>query len=213
MFARWIFPAPNAEPSMHDSHVELRSSVRSRAQVVVALLVYGFGVFVAPVLHRLHHLEHGADHEHTALGTIYFAADAREVVVDETSEAAHHAALDQELIDLKLGEVAFAGTLSVDCAYAEYTLAACDSAATANHPRTFGDDLLAREHHHRAPQEDPLHGLGSLEHLAGFILSSPTFVLPPPCQTLTLLATPTLVSRQGEHVAVAPPIRGPPSAA
>jgi hypothetical protein len=176
--------------------------------------VYGFGVFVAPVLHRAHHNTHGADHEHTALGTIYYADAPGDADLAQASEADHHAALDQELVDLRIGEVAFAGTLSVDCAYAEYTLAVCDSAATPNHPRTFGDDLLAREHHHHAPaHEDPLHGAGSPEHLSGFALSTPVFLLPPPVRALSSIDAPGCVARAGEHAYVAPPIRGPPRAA
>ena len=133
-----------------------------RLAAALAIVSYVLAVAVVPELHRLHHAEHGADHEHTAYGTVYThqAGDL----------GAHHAAFDQTLVDLGLAEVATAGTLTVDCAYTELTLAACDATAGSSHARTFGDDLLARTHD-PAPA-DPHHGKGSIEHLSALLLTS-----------------------------------------
>ncbi|MEO6951771.1 MAG: hypothetical protein ABI321_08150 [Polyangia bacterium] len=151
-----------------------------RVTAALAIVSYLLAIVVVPELHRLHHARYGADHEHTASGTIY--------THEETSAdlGSHHAEFDATLADLGLAEVATAGTLTVDCAYTELTLATCDAAATTTHARTFGDDLLARTHHHHAPA-DPHHGAGSLEHLSALLIASAPLYLVPPVQPFVLL--------------------------
>ena len=153
--------------------------VSRRATAALAIVSYLLAVVVVPELHRLHHAAHGADHEHTASGTSYAHGSA--------DLGWHHAAFDATLVDLGLAEVATAGTLTVDCAYTELTLAACDATAGSSHARTFGDDLLARTHAHEHSPPDPHHGKGSLEHLSALLLASapPPFV--PPVQPFVLL--------------------------
>lgn len=105
-------------------------------------------VVAVPLLHRLHHARYGADYQHTALGTVYAADTDEEAAPDE---AAHHAAFDADLAALELSEVAHAGAMVVECDYARFTLAACPTSSAPSHPHTFGDELLARAHQHRAP--------------------------------------------------------------
>ena len=150
-----------------------------RIPAALALVSYLLAIAVVPELHRLHHAAHGADHEHTAAGTIYAH------VSDEGALGAHHAEFDRTLVDLGIADVATAGTLTVDCAYTDLTLATCDAGATASHARTFGDDLLARTHEHAPP--DPHHGAGSLEHLSSLLVASHIVIFVPPAFAITRL--------------------------
>jgi len=182
---------------------------RSRAIASFALAVYAAGALVAPVLHRLHHQRYGADHVHSSTGTIYFAHEqaTSEPALDE---AVHHAAFDADLAALDLADVAHAGALDVDCEIAAYTLASCP-ASLGTHPHTFGDELLARIHHHRGPPPfDPEHGRGAPEHLGASLLASRTFTLPPPSVPVERY---TFVATGISYVStprLAPSCRGPP---
>ncbi len=160
---------------------------RPRLAAFAVLASYVATVIAVPVLHRLHHDRYGADHQHTAFGTIY--GGLFEEAGAPLDEAAHHAAFDADLAALELSEVAHAGALSIDCEYSAFTLVACGESATPSHPHTFGDDLLARTHQHHAPAPfDPAHGAGSLEHLASSLLSTPTTIFPPPALPIERLA-------------------------
>jgi hypothetical protein len=147
--------------------------VRPARLTAFAVLAAHLGAALAlPWLHQRHHARHGADHVHGAGVTIYSPHD----------EAAHHAAFDTDLAALGLAEVAHAGALEVDCALSPFTLAACESTAAPTHPRSFGDELLARS----SPRPlDPGHGRGALEHSGASLLGVAPFVLPPPAQSIT----------------------------
>lgn len=148
--------------------------------------MYLAAIVAFPVLHRLHHLAHGADHVHTAAGTIWLHDEDHDH--DDDHDVAHyHAELDATLAHLGLAEVAFAGTLTVDCTYSAYTLATCDETATPDHARTFGDDLLARTHHQHH-DEGAEHGAGSIEHAQAHYLCAAPIVLPPRVDRLVRLS-------------------------
>ncbi|HXU70908.1 MAG TPA: hypothetical protein VN947_16350 [Polyangia bacterium] len=144
-----------------------------RLRAVFALACYFAGALVTPALHRLHHARYGEDHEHGPGGMHL-----------------HHAAFDADAVALDLGDVALAGTLTVDCSLAEYTLVSCGDGAAADvaadlvaigHAPNFGDELLARLAHSRRPHPpDPLHGHGAPEHVVPALLVSAPILLPLP---------------------------------
>lgn len=182
----------------------MKRALTQRCSALVALAAYAFAALVVPVLHARHHALHGAEHLHTATGTVYFAP------TDEPHDASfHHAAFDADLAALDLAEVAHAGTLSVDCSLAGYTLAACDGSLPADHPHGFGDELLA-SHHHHAPPIDPWHGAGALEHLHALTLTQPPFLLPPPLVPSARLPHPLPLRSFSVEKARTVDARGPP---
>lgn len=61
-----------------------------RVTASLALASYLLATVVVPVLHRLHHLAHGADHVHTALGTIYFGHPEEPDDDDDDDDHDHH---------------------------------------------------------------------------------------------------------------------------
>ena len=61
-----------------------------RLTASLALASYLFATVVVPVLHRLHHLAHGADHVHTALGTVYFGHHDEPDDDDDDDHDDHH---------------------------------------------------------------------------------------------------------------------------
>jgi hypothetical protein len=189
------------------------SFVRSRRlRAALSLVAYLATALLYPELHRLHHARFGADHVHGALGTVFFHGHAAGAA--EPSVFDHHRAFDLDWASLDLADVAHAGTLTVDCSLAAYTGVEC-SDAHPEHEHNFGDELLAREHAHapaHAPDVDPAHGAGSLEHLAASLLTARPIALPPPASS-TLAAfvaarpvTPALATRRTQ------PSRGPPAA-
>ena len=149
-----------------------------RVTAALAIVSYLLAISVVPELHRQHHAAHGADHQHSASGTIYAHADL----------GTHHAAFDQTLVDLGLADVATAGILTVDCAFTDLTLATCDAGASSSHARTFGDDLLARAHDPAPP--DPHHGDGALEHLSSLLVATASFHFVSLVQPFVLLEVP-----------------------
>ena len=171
-----------------------------RVTAALAIVSYLLAVAVVPELHRLHHAAHGADHQHTASGTLY-AKGAADL-------GSHHAAFDQTLVDLGLADVATAGTLTVDCAYTDLTLATCDEAASSSHARTFGDDLLARAHDQAPP--DPHHGDGALEHLSSLLVATATVHFVPPQQPFSPLDVPARYTAPALAFASTCDARGPP---
>jgi hypothetical protein len=179
-----------------------------RAISAFALVSYLAAVLLFPVLHRLHHLAHGADHVHTAAGTLYLGVDHDED--HEDHDLAHfHAQFDRDLVALGLGDVATAGTLTIDCAYTDVTLATCDAGATASHPRTFGDDLLARTHHHH--HEDADHGAGSLEHAQAHYACATPILLPAPSQRFVALVVEHAYDAPAQRFRSTADARGPPA--
>lgn len=165
----------------------------------LALGLYAYALWVVPALHAAHHARHGADHVHTDSG-----------IVAEPSEglaAAVHQAQHALLGDLRLEEVATAGTLSVDCSLASLTLVEC--AADADHAPGFADALLVHDHHApRAPDLD--HGRGSLAHATPALVVPAGLALPPPSQPL---ASPLPSRVESQHHLVTPRphgSRGPP---
>jgi hypothetical protein len=180
--------------------------MKRRLAAGLALASYLLAALVVPVLHRRHHALHGDDHVHGADGTRYFTPP-----LDDT--AFHHAAFDADLAALDLAEVAHAGTLAVDCSLQSYTLADC-AGMPADHPHTFGDELLAQAHRHPAPAPfDPSHGRGALEHLSPSLLSAHTFVLPPPPEPVARLELPPAprspaTSLRTTHLSRGPPLPG-----
>lgn len=160
----------------------------------VALVAYLWAALAAPVLHRVHHLTHGADHVHTPAGTV----PLHQHPVDET-----HQAFDADLAALDLAEAATAGTLAIDCGLAQYTLADC---APGDHPRRFGDQL---RHPVPAPV-DPDHGAGSPEHLGASLLVASAFVLPPPARPLIFVLSAQSVRTLPSQARFTHAPRGPP---
>jgi hypothetical protein len=186
---------------------------RHRPAACFALVAYSLGALALPVLHRAHHAARGADHTHGAAPTPHThegTESTNQLALDE-SEASAHAAFDADLAGLNLSEVATAGVAPVDCALASFTLAACDESLPADHPRGFGDLLLA---HRTAPAQEPFdpdHGRGSLEHGSAPLLASAIFLLPPPSTVVvTVEPLPILTAPRARGRAQHPP-RGPPS--
>ena len=187
------------------------SSVRSRRlRAALSLVAYLATALLYPEVHRLHHARYGADHVHGALGTVFLHGHA--AGASEPSVFDHHRAFDLDWQSLGLADVAHAGTLTVDCSLAAYTGVEC-SDARPEHEHNFGDELLARQHaqHPHAPDVDPAHGAGSLEHLSVSLLAARPIALPPPSSS-TLVAfiaappvAPALAARRTQ------PSRGPPS--
>jgi hypothetical protein len=187
-----------------------------RAISAFALFSYLAAVLLFPVLHRLHHLAHGADHVHTAAGTIYLGAhhdDDDDDDDDDHHDLAHyHAQHDLDLVALGLADVATAGVLTIDCAYAALTLATCDATAGANHPRTFGDDLLAHHHHdHDHEHEDANHGAGSLEHAQSHYACAAPILLPPPAERFVGLTVAHTYDAPSLRFRTTVDARGPPA--
>lgn len=176
-----------------------------RAFACVALSAHLLGAVALPVLHRAHHAARGADHTHDAASHrhIHGAEGAAE------GEAAAHLRFDADLAALSLSDVASAGTASVDCSLATFTLAACDDSLPPDHARGFGDLLLAHVPADTPPVDDD-QGRGTLEHGSAPLLASPIFLLPPPAVPARAL-TPRLVEgapRSAPRLTHAP--RGPP---
>jgi hypothetical protein len=176
-----------------------------------ALVVYLTTAVVYPALHaEAHGRAGGADHVHVGLATVWL----HDAVAVAPTVAEHHADFDADLAALALDDVAAAGTANVDCALAAYTLALCDeSAPEPAHPHTFGDELLARLHHHghdphAAP--DPSHGAGSLAHLAASLITPAPLLLPPRVDTLVRLPLIAPVVAAPAAPRLPPLARGPP---
>ena len=148
-----------------------------RLRAAFALACYVAGALVTPALHRLHHARYGQDHVHGPSGMHL-----------------HHAAFDADTGALDLGEVALAGTVSVDCSLAAYTLVTCDDAAAIGHAPNFGDEMLARiARSRRPPPPNPFHGHDAPEHVTPALLVSTPIILPRPAdadEPLTLVAPP-----------------------
>ncbi len=165
---------------------------------------------VVPELHRHHHARFGDDHVHGEFGTIYFGPNDANGTDENFDEAHHHAAFDADLAALGLDEVAFAGTQSIDCALATYTLAACpDGQGESGHPHTFGDALLAHAPHRHAP--DPTHGRGALEHGGASLLASAPFLLAPPFVPVEKLPFAPAPRAHAAAAEIAHAGRGPPA--
>lgn len=164
------------------------------------LLTYLAALVFGPALHDRHHASEGTDHEHFAAGTVYFGASASHThaaPADATGDRAvidEHERFDDDLLLLDLATVAEAGTLSVDCALAEYTLAAC--ALDQGHAHRFGDGLASQpsrpRRSHTAP--DPEHHRFSVEHLAAPALVAVAPTLAP--MRLDIAAAPTSETRR-----------------
>ncbi len=191
---------------------------RPRPSALLALVAYLAGAIALPVLHRAHHAAHGADHVHTVHGTHYSDSGAQSQGLSglareggaASDEAAHHAAFDLDLAAVSLAEVAHAGTATVDCSLAAFTLADCDDSLPADHPRGFGDLLLA----HQAPAPEPFdaeHGRGTLEHGSAPLIAVPIFLLPPPASPALRLEPVLLASTLRTAPRITHPPRGPPS--
>ena len=181
----------------------IRTPPRRLLGALPALVAYLYALVAAPWLHADHHARYGADHVHDAAGT-HRSADAR-APTDDASAA--HADFHADLAALGLDDAATAGTLTVDCSLAEYTLTECSALEALAHAARFGDALVA--HHHPQPI-DLEHGKGSLEHLAKALLCPQPVALPPPSAphvTALLL----LGDAQLDSIAArAPQARGPP---
>jgi hypothetical protein len=189
------------EPCPDFIRSNLRPLRRPRRTGGVALAVYLFAVLASPALHRLHHAVYGDDHVHTPLGMVALPHEQE------------HVAFDADLAALELAEVATAGTLAVDCALADYTLAECGASALGDHPHNFGDELLARTHRHAPRPFDPTHGAGSPEHLGASLLAARVIVVPPPSLPLiAILSAGTLRSFSSiarfTHAPRGPPLAG-----
>ena len=136
-----------------------------RAAAWMPLVAYIAALVLGPALHERHHATHGADHQHFATGTAYELAphthDDTILIADRTL-VDEHERFDSDLALLDLAEVAEAGTLSVDCALAAYTLALC--ATDEGHAHRFGDQMAPSSPRRTAP--DPEHHRFAIEHLA-----------------------------------------------
>lgn len=143
-------------------------TTRWRAAAWMPLLTYLAALVFGPALHERHHASDGADHEHFAGGTVYFGADASHThsVTGDRAVLIEHERFDDDLLLLDLATVAEAGTLSVDCALAEYTLATC--ALDQGHAHRFGDGLASPPSRSRRSHTTPdlEHHRFSVEHLA-----------------------------------------------
>lgn len=165
-----------------------------RLRAVFALACYFAGALVTPALHRLHHARYGEDHEHGPGGM-----------------HRHHAAFDADTVALDLGDVALAGTVSVDCSLAAFTLVSCEGADAIGHAPNFGDELLARlARTHRSHPPDPLHGHDAPEHVVPALLVAAAILLPlpPRADAPTPLRTPALAPPAplpSTHAARGPP--------
>jgi hypothetical protein len=146
---------------------------RSRLQGWLGLAVYVAAVVVCPAAHLSHHATAATgDHTHGP------------GAVELPSAAA-------DLVALGLEDVGAPAV--VDCSLAALTLADCETPSHGT--RHFGDTAPASPP--RAPQLDPRHGAGKLEHLGVSILAAQTFVLPPPLlpeARVALCARPSLFS-------------------
>jgi len=192
----------DAAPSM------IRTPPRRLLGALPALVAYVYALVVAPWLHAEHHARYGADHVHDEVGTHALLGDLDSSPPDAS---AAHADFHADLAALGLDDAATAGTLTVDCGVADYTLADCSAPEAIAHAARFGD-ALALHHHPRPidPTQGPTHGQGSLEHLAKALLCPQPIVLPPPSapHLATLLL---LTDAQIDAItARTPHARGPP---
>lgn len=178
--------------------------MRRGTSAYIALFAYLAAVLLFPVLHQRHHAQYGEDHVHVGLGTVYL-----DRALGVTQEAVDHQHDDFDVVfaSLDLVEVAEAGALSVDCSLAAYTLVECPT-HSAEHARRFGDELVAREHHHPAP--DPHHGDGALEHLAALLLGAQPHICAPPYTLETRFTVEYTVAFAPAALRITHDSRGPP---
>jgi hypothetical protein len=184
---------------------------RSRTTACFALAAYVGAALAIPWLHQAHHEKYGADHIHLGTGILDDRHELGGPVEDETAHAAAHAQMDQALAALHLDEVAYAGTMVVDCAYADFTLVSgCENPNPA-HAIGFGDALLS---HHHSPLHDhdfdPAHRRSSLGHLTLSVISAPPVLLPPPPAPRLLVRVSIRVVSLADRPLVAATCRGPP---
>jgi hypothetical protein len=159
---------------------------RSRRQGWIGLAVYVAAVVVCPAAHLSHH--------------------AAAATIDHThGPAAELPSASADLVALGLEDVGAPAV--VDCALAALTLADCETPSHGT--RRFGD--IAPPTTPRAPQLDPRHGAGQLEHLGVSVLASQPFVLPPPRRRATRVATFTCPSLLSLVPRLTHESRGPPS--
>jgi hypothetical protein len=173
-------------------------SLRRRSIALLGLALYGAAALALPAAHLLHHK---LDHRHGPDGSL---------LVEERDAAVEHQAFDADLAALDLSDAAHLGIASVDCAFAQYTLAACDDPAAP--PHTFGDELIARTPH-RHSAADAGHGAGSLAHFGLALVVAQPILLPPPAHPSTTAPPLSVDEQPASTIPLALRARGPPSCA
>jgi hypothetical protein len=171
-------------------------------RALVTLLGFLHALVVGPALHAHHHAVHGDDHVHDATGMHPLGVEHE----GAGSAAAAHAELHEVFAALGLSDVAYAGTLAVDCALADYTLVECTPAD--EHAPAFGDALVAHDHGRRSTQ--PEHGRGALQHGYLLVVAAPPPVLPPVCRSISVLEEVLVAGQRTVPTVVAHDPRGPP---